>query len=125
MVEPAGPVRTFLQAESYEHYYHDYVEAAPAAPGGYALVAVHGKARAAALRRAFALVRPSGGVVVLANSQRPQYLAAVKLMPPQWLSHTSGDERGATTVLVARPDARQAAAANASAGLDWLNRRTA
>ncbi|KAL6773952.1 hypothetical protein ACKKBG_A23195 [Auxenochlorella protothecoides x Auxenochlorella symbiontica] len=98
VVPPAGPVLTFLQAESYEHYFTAYVEAPENREGAYSFIAVQGMARLAALRRAVKLLQPSGGVLVLANSQRKAYGPATSIVPEHWRVHTSGDERGATTV---------------------------
>lgn len=55
---PAAPVKTFLQAESYEHYFRDYVDVPLELLGGYDFVAVHGMANLGVLRRAVELLRP-------------------------------------------------------------------
>lgn len=71
VVPPAGPVLTFLQAESYEHYFTAYIEAPENREGAYSFIAVQGMARLAALRRAVKLLQPSvrarGGMMCVVN----------------------------------------------------------
>lgn len=102
-IPSAAPVQTFLQAESYEHYFRAYVDVdLPKIDGGFGFISVNGMARQAAIRRAVELLRPEKGVLVLANSQRARYAATASIVPAHWHMHTSGDERGATTVWLSR-----------------------
>lgn len=93
-----GPPRTFADLESEERY-ADYCAAAFLPDDAQLdIVAVHGFARMACLRRAVQLLRPQGGLLVLPQAQRPAYRAAAALVPPHWLRLTDSHDLGQTIV---------------------------
>lgn len=98
VVPPAGRVATFADTEDGQ-LFGDYC-AATFVPDGtrFDVISVQGFARMACLRRAVQLLRPQGGLLVLAQAQRPAYKDAAALVPPHWLCLTDSHAFGQTTV---------------------------
>lgn len=98
VVPPARRVLTFGDTEA-EDVWGAYCGAGMLPEGErYDLVAVQGFARMACLRRAVALLRPQGGLLVLAQAQRPAYATAAQLVPAHWLRLTDAHAFGTTLV---------------------------
>lgn len=98
---PAGSrVASFADLES-EALFGGYC-AADFLPEGtrFDLIAVQGFARVACLRRALALLRPQGGLLVLPQAQRPAYRNAAALVPDHWVRLTDAHQLGTTHVWV-------------------------
>ncbi len=108
---PARRVLTFGDAEAADAW-ESYCGAGFLPDGArFDLIAVQGFARMACLRRAVALLRPQGGLLVLPQSQRPAYAAAAQLVPAHWLRLTDSHALGTTLVWMSVRRPGEAAAA--------------
>ena len=102
VARPSGGVATFADTES-PALFADYCGAQWLPPGpAFDVIAVQGFARLACLRRAVALLRPQGGLLVLPQAQRPAYRGAAALVPPHWLRLTDAHDLGTTLVWMSR-----------------------
>ena len=86
----------------------DYVAAAfidASHKGTFDLISIDGRARVGCFPRALELIKPHGGVLVLDNSERPNYTPGVDLVPRQWLRYEFATEVDTTTVWVSIQEA--------------------
>lgn len=57
----------------------------PKEKGIYDYISVDGRARVPCFKRALPLLKPEGGIIMLDNSERPEYDEAFKVVPQHWL----------------------------------------
>ncbi|KAL4425356.1 hypothetical protein ABPG75_009372 [Micractinium tetrahymenae] len=108
---PRRRVLTFGDTEA-EEVWEEYCSARVLPAGAvFDVVAVQGFARMACLRRAVALLRPQGGLLVLPQAQRPAYAAAAELVPAHWLRLSDSHALGTTLVWMSIRSPGEAAAA--------------
>jgi hypothetical protein len=101
VVPPSRLPSTFAEAEAGANVFAAYANAAflrPAA-GTFDLVSVDGQARVTALAAALSMVKAHGGVLVLNNSQRPIYSAALHMVPHHWLRFVGANNLGEETTV--------------------------
>ena len=63
------------------------------------LVLVDGRDRPACMARALRLLKGHGGILVVDNSERPAYQAALEAVPGHWLRFDAESGAGATTTV--------------------------
>lgn len=99
IILPSAPPVTFLQADSYEHYFKTYADVPFLDSNQYDVILVRGQARGACLSKAVALLRPHGGILVLPNAQRTQYQDAINQVPGHWRKFNDVNAVGLQTLV--------------------------
>lgn len=116
-IPPVAQPITFQQAESYVHYFRAYSDLTGIIMTGsnsvgdgnrsnninnkeYDVVLVDGQSRSACLTRSISLLKPEGGVLILAGAQRWGYQEAVtQSVPPHWKMHRDRNAMGLESVI--------------------------
>jgi predicted O-methyltransferase YrrM len=118
IIPPVAQPITFQQAESYVHYFRAYSDLTGIVTGTssdgdgdssindfktqrqqYDVVLVDGQSRSSCLTRAVSLLKPEGGVLILAGAQRGGYQEATQSVPPHWKRYRDRNAMGLESVI--------------------------